>query len=283
MEHVEVEGSTIDEAIGRALQKLGVERERVAIEILSDASRGLFGLGRRKAKVRATLRAPLRIEPDSPLPDAPATAMREMPGNERRTTQQPDTRAARPTPSAKKPRPETPIDAASLEKARAVLGEVVQRMGLDATVEVSQTDDGQGLSLKGDASGILIGRRGQTLDALEYVVNRIAVRSEEAPARISVDSENYRSRHRRSLEDLAQRMAEQARRRRKAVTLNAMSPRDRRIVHLALQGDASLTTRSTGSGFYRKLLIIPSGSTRQRPKERPRSSAKAPTEGADGR
>jgi spoIIIJ-associated protein len=118
--------------------------------------------------------------------------------------------------------------------------------------------------LTGDTSGVLIGRRGQMLDALEYLLNRIAARDEGASARIVVDSENYRMRRRAALEELARRMGEQAKKKRKPVTLNPMSPRDRRIVHMILQEDTSVVTKSSGKGYFRKLIIIPAGMSKHR-------------------
>jgi spoIIIJ-associated protein len=132
-------------------------------------------------------------------------------------------------------------------------------MGSDARVEVAGGPDGDRLTLVGDVSGMLIGRRGQTLDALEYLVNRIVAREDDHSGRLVVDSQDYRGRRRQALEDLAHRLADRARRRGKTVTLNPMSPRDRRIIHLALQDDRSLVTRSSGQGYFRKLLIIPEG------------------------
>ncbi len=140
-----------------------------------------------------------------------------------------------------------------------MLAELITLIGVEATVEAMNDDAGPRLLINGDTSGMLIGRRGQTLDALEYIANRIVAREDEGAGRVVVDSQNYRERRRQSLEELARRLAERARKRGKTVTLNPMSPRDRRIVHLALQNERALTTRSAGKGFFRKLLIIPEG------------------------
>ena len=249
MDYVEVEGTSIDDAIARALQRLGVERDRVEIEIVSNATRGLFGLGGRKAVVRATLRSPLSLEsPAAPAArSAPATA---VPG--------PPPAEAPPVEPAEEPT--TPeVDGRILEQARAILEQIARMMTADVQVEIVRDAEGPSLVIAGDTSGVLIGRRGQTLDALEYLINRIVARDEDGSARIAVDSQNYRARRREALVELAQRVAERARRRGKTVTLNPMSPRDRRIIHLALRNDPSLITRSSGKGYFRKLLIIPGG------------------------
>lgn len=241
MDSVEAEGSSIDDAIERALARLGVARDKAEIEIVSDAAKGLFGLGGRKARVRATLRAPLTLA--SGRADGPAPA------------------GTPPPSSGETPRPEggpiAPLNSGSIERACSVLAEITRRMGVEVSVEARVEADGLRLALNGDKSGILIGRRGQTLDALEYIVNRIVARSDQHGERIVIDSEDYRIRRREALRDLARRTAERVRERGKAVTLDPMSPRDRRIVHLTLQEEPSVTTRSSGEGFFRRLTVLP--------------------------
>ena len=246
MDYVEMEGKSIDEAIERALERLGIDRDKAEIEIVSDATKGLFGIGGRKAKVRATFRAPLRLEAAA-SECASRTAISRPKPSDVRTTHSP----RNPEVAGEQ------AESSGLDQAHATLQEIVQLVGTEATVDVAPDRDGPCLLIRGDERAVLIGRRGQTLDALEYLVNRIVARERDQIGRIAVDSESYRERRRKSLEDLAHRLAERARLRGKPVTLNPLSPRDRRVVHLALQGDRSLTTRSSGTGYFRKLLIIP--------------------------
>jgi spoIIIJ-associated protein len=145
-----------------------------------------------------------------------------------------------------------------LERAKALLADVVRLCGSEATVQIAGTR----LLIEGDTGGVLIGRRGTTLDALEYVVNRAVGHDEERAAHVEVDANDYRARRRAALEALAQRMAERARRKGKPVALTPLSPRERRVVHLALQADPTLTTRSAGAGFYRRLVIVPTSAQR---------------------
>jgi spoIIIJ-associated protein len=158
----------------------------------------------------------------------------------------------------------SPPSEATVERARTALQEVVRLTGVEVHVTVAQDADAVRLVIEGDPSGLLIGRRGQTLDAIEYLVNRIAGQEEDSGSHLVVDSQDYRARRRQSLEDMAHRLAERARQRGKPVTLNPMSPRDRRIVHLALEGDPTLSTRSAGTGYYRKLVIVPEAARRSR-------------------
>jgi spoIIIJ-associated protein len=132
-------------------------------------------------------------------------------------------------------------------------------MGFENSVAIAQSEDGVVLEIHSEESSVLIGKHGQTLDALEYVLNLIVAREEESATRIHLDSEDYRAKRRRSLEEMAQRMAEQVKKRGRPVTLDPLSPRDRRTIHLALQGEPDLTTRSTGEGIYRQLMILPKG------------------------
>jgi len=283
MKSIETDGETIDEAIERALVALRVDRDRVEIEILADASRGLFGFGGKKARVRATLRPPLVLGGERPpvsdsretrrdetrhsRTDAPVT--RPRPANPQpRTVSTPST-PARP---AEKPAPQSatvaPTAGPIQERAKAVLEGILSHLTVGCDVEVRPGDEAGAfvLDVRGDSGGLVIGRRGQTLDALEYLVNRIVARSEDSStSRLVVDVEGYRERRREYLNELARRLAEKAKQTGRSVTLNPMSPRDRRVVHVALQDDSSVATRSQGQGYYRKMLILPATRRTTRP------------------
>ena len=274
MKYVEAEGDSIDEAIARAVEQLGASRDQVQIEILASATKGLFGIGGKKARVRATMRSPMlfdgegETEADDSFETDDVVADdgddEEIAEDEDDGFEEAVERPSAPARSQMRAEPPPkPVERATLERARSILQDLLGLIGSEARVEIEEDGDGPRLAMVGDESGILIGRRGQTLDALEYILNRIVTREEDEASHLVVDSQNYRTRRRQALIDLAKRLGERARRRGKAVTLNPMSPRDRRIVHLALQDDGSLTTRSAGRGYYRKLLIIPSGGERR--------------------
>jgi spoIIIJ-associated protein len=246
---VETEGNTIDDAIERALVELGVGREKAEIEILCDTTRGLFGIGARKARVRASLRRRIDegwLDATPGKPEAPPLPEQEQAG---------DDEASMDLVAQGQEAPGCESEHAAVERARDVLAQIIGLMKLDAQVAVA----GAGrLAVSGDKRGMLIGRRGQTLDALEYLINRIISREVRAE-RVTIDAEDYRERRRESLEALAHSLAERVRRRGRPLSLNPMSPRDRRIIHLALQGESSVVTRSTGDGHYRRLIIAPAG------------------------
>jgi spoIIIJ-associated protein len=241
MDYVEAEGNSIDEAIQKALESLSVEREKVEVDILVSPAKGMLGIGGRKAKVRVTVRDPMRIDPDHP---SPAIARDE----------------SEQTFDEDSPRPIAPETAA---RAELLLEEIVQQMGFTVSVNAREEDSSIWLSIDGDSTGLLIGRHGQTLDALEFLLNRMIAR-ENLSGRIVVDCERYRERRRENLESMAKRLAQQAKTKHKPVSIEALSPRERRIVHLALRGERGITTRSSGEGFYRDLVIVPEGARSNR-------------------
>ena len=125
------------------------------------------------------------------------------------------------------------------------------------TVSAAQNDGKIALNIEGDTSGLLIGRKGRTLDALQFIVNKIVNKALEKRTQVVVDSENYRQRRRESLIQMALRMGEKAKNIGKPVVTNLLNPHDRRIVHMALRDDESLDTKSRGEGILKKILIIP--------------------------
>ena len=150
----------------------------------------------------------------------------------------------------------------------AQVAQILGHLGVSCAIAVREGDEPGStvLAVSGEGSGLVIGRHGQTLDALEYMVNRLIGRDgESGGGRIIVDVESYRDRRREALEQMAKRLAEKVKATGKVVSLSPMSPRDRRIVHLALQEDPAVTTRSHGDGQYRKVLLIPATGGGHRP------------------
>jgi spoIIIJ-associated protein len=235
MRSVETEGGTIDEAIARALELLQIDRERVDVEILENSTRGLLGFGGKPARIRATVRNPLAMAGDH--------------GREARPV------VSRETPP--EPANSTSV-VASVETAGRALEVVLRELGIAAPPPATPTDDGSWrFAIESDGAGIVIGRHGQTLDAIEYLVGRIASHAAGNPVRITLDVEGYRERRQESLEQSARRAADKARATGRPVTLSPMSPRDRRIVHVALSDEHGVTTRSQGEGGFRRVVVVP--------------------------
>ena len=255
MSSVEAEGRTIEEAVAEALKQLRVEREQVEIEVVSQATKGFLGIGGKKARVRVTPRVPLSTR----LIEPAAAPVRQREGIKSVNI---------PLASSLIEEDEAVLPPKEMgEKAGAVLKEVIRLMGIEAALSFEVHDGEAILTITGGPANVLIGHRGQTLEALEYLLNRMVTRSEEGETHFVLDTEGYRERRRKSLESLALRLGERVKRRRKIVTLSPLSPRERRIIHLALQGDPLVTTRSMGRGYFRRLSILPEeGQRRERGK-----------------
>lgn len=255
MEQVEAEGRTIDEAIANALKLLGVERDKVTVDILTQGKKGILGFGAKKARVRASLRKSLFGERE-----------REE--------------EAQPAAEEEKFSPEEIATAG--RRGKEVLSEILRRMGFQATIEIKRGEVEQEiiLDIQGDSGGLLIGRHGQTLEALQYLLTRILGERQgwEGPE-IILDTENYAEKRRKGLEDMALRLGEKAKRQRKAVTIDALSAADRRVVERVLEDDPWLTTKSLGRGAYRRLLILPEGDRRRREEEKTPPSGKQEIKG----
>jgi spoIIIJ-associated protein len=252
MRSVEIEGDTIDEAIARALRALGVERDRVEIDILTDAARGMFGLRRRKARIRATVRAPLLATLDgcpSPSPDVP-----------QETRDSGDVGASGPRVLEARGNREGNAPIGGHEKATTTVEVILRGLGAPGRVSVTRGEEPGTtlLEIATEEASSVIGRKGETLDAIEYLVNRIVARDDGSRReRYVLDVEGYRGRRLRSLEELAHRLADTVRATGRPATVPPMSPRDRRILHLALRGESGVESRTRGQGYYRKLVVVP--------------------------
>lgn len=140
--------------------------------------------------------------------------------------------------------------------AKKFLEETLEKMNIYAKVDVELTEDGIFATVSGDNMSVVIGRRGKTLDALQYLTNLVINRDRENYIHLVLDSEDYRAKRRDSLEELAHRMADKAKRQRRDIILNPMNSYERRIVHSALQKDEEVSTRSEGRDPYRKVIIF---------------------------
>jgi spoIIIJ-associated protein len=249
MRFVEVEGKTREDAVGKAAKQLGVPVGDIGIEILSDGSRSFFGLmGSRKVKIRAWSKKEIRSLQEQEEAEERAAKARE---------------ATKDREPARAPASEVLEPGACAEEARKVLQELLRWLSDHARVHIrEETDERILLEIEGDKTGLLIGKRGQTLDALQYLVNKIVNRGSEGGKRIEVDMEAYRHRREQSLRNMALRLGEKAKKKKKPITIEAMNAHDRRIVHLTLKNDQALETKSVGKGELRKLVIHPLNASR---------------------
>jgi len=248
MESIEQTGRTVEEAVGAALKTLGVSREDVDVEVLAEESRGLLGiLGYSAARVRVTVKHDRR-QPELP-PPAPTLTAVQPPEPEPTEAQPPE-----PIPSV-----EVGLRSTLAQESLDVLNQIINLMGLEATAEITGDDvESVSIDIHSDEDvGLLIGKRGQTLAALQLVVAMIANRAQppENRRRVILDAEGYRARRDRTLQAMARSAAQRAKRSGRPVTLSALTPRERRIIHLSLADDHSVTTRSEGEDPDRSIIV----------------------------
>ncbi len=248
----EFTGRTPAEAIESGLQELGLTQDNVDIEILEEGRGGVFGLGSRPARVRLIPRSP-----DAPVASAPALEL--VPAVEPTPVAAPITEPAAPSPVASDEQQH------ALDIARDFLQKLLDHMELSTRVEASlepsldeDEEEMHYLNIAGDDLSVLIGRRAETLEDLQYLVRLVVNQHTHRWPHIEVDVEHYKQRRRRGLQRLAEQMAARAVAEHRTMTLEAMPPRERRIIHLALRERTDVTTQSIGEGENRKVTIIPS-------------------------
>ncbi|MCD8181506.1 MAG: protein jag, partial [Firmicutes bacterium] len=230
-------------AIEAALNELGAAREEVEIEILDEGSKGFLGLGVRDARVRVTLKEEIAVEPEVEEKKAPARQA---------------SRPKRTEKKADKPkrtdRPKKESLGGPEEDARNFLSGIFGAMNLDVDIDVT-TDEEKNISidLSGENMGIVIGKRGDTLDSLQYLTSLVVNQRSEDYIKVSIDTENYREKRTEALLALSTRLAEKVTKTGKKFTLEPMNPYERRVIHSNLQDSGTVTTYSVGSEPYRKV------------------------------
>lgn len=238
MNKVTTTGKTIDEAIQVALSRLNTTKDRITYRVVEEPSKGFLGLiGVREAKVEVTLLEEVKEE----LDDCPVLAPEVDPVVDEAVEEESRQRVV--------------SDREAVEEARLFLLDVLKTMGLDAGVERLMKEGNVLFNIYGEGLGLIIGRRGQTLDSLQYIVNTVANRHSDKRIRILLDAENYRSKRKETLEQLADRIASQVRRSGKPVRLEPMNPAERKIIHTYLQGRKGICTYSEGVEPYRRIVI----------------------------
>jgi spoIIIJ-associated protein len=242
----------VEDAIVNGLTMLGVRRDQVDVEVITEGSRGVLGFGAENAQVRLLVKSAPKPKPAAPPPAPVPTAKPEIQKTEPETVPAPE------------PEPET--DEGSPERlGQELLGDMLKLMGIRASVEsmlgYELADEGQEpptvLNITGDDLGILIGRRGETLRALQYLVRLMVSHRIKRWTDLVVDVEHYRVRRRQALESLANRVAERVVQTGRTQALEPMPPYERRLVHIALRNHPDVKTQSVGEGERRKVTIVP--------------------------
>ena len=261
--HIDVTGKTTEAAIEKALEQLGLERDDVTVEILEMPKSGFLGLGGTPAKVRVTY-GPEESEviPEEPKKEQPKKEQpkREQPKKEGQKKEQPKKEQTK-----REPRPEpvkTPVENLPLceddnaKRIAAFLSGLLAQLENEAQVKVYETEKGRyRVILEGEKLGQLIGRRGETLDAIQQLTNYAVNSGAEKRVRVQVDAENYRAKREGSLESLAAKTAEKAVRYRRSVTLEPMNAYERHVIHAELQATPGVTTYSIGTEPNRRVVV----------------------------
>ncbi|WP_022666456.1 RNA-binding cell elongation regulator Jag/EloR [Desulfospira joergensenii] len=274
----EFSGKSLEAAIDSACEALNLTKEELKYDVVSTGASGIFGIvGRKDAKIKVRV-------PDTGPDQASEEEMEgirsivdEAFGEETRVEEaleleEDEEEAGDPPPPPREPRPpaEPPVDVTqeSVDLGREALQKMADLITDDATVEAETDQDRLTLKIEGGNAGILIGRKGQTLDAMQFLTDKIINRKSEARVRVKVDIEGYMETRKSNLKHLAFKMAEKAKKTGRPATINQMSAQDRRIVHLALKDDTSVRTQSMGDGYYRRLVIFPKKKNSFRGKKR---------------
>jgi len=243
----EFSGKDIDVAIKNACSKLDLSIDDLKYDVISEGTSGIFGIvGRKDARIKVDLPVDNRDEASTIQAEGVKSIVDEAFGKETRI---------------KSSETETPEAVDVTEESINLGTEALQKMADlitdDASISHKTKDDRLTLSIEGGNAGILIGRKGQTLDAMQFLTDKIINRKSDARVRVRVDIEGYMETRKANLKHLAYKMADKAKKTGRPATINQMSAQDRRIVHMALKDDNKVRTQSMGDGYYRRLVIFP--------------------------
>ena len=275
---IRVSAKTLDDAITEALIQLGVTSDRLEYNVIEKGSAGFLGIGMKQAVIEAWRKEEKKEEPSleeivkeeiSSIAEEPVIKEEKKPEPKKEAARPKKEKPAKPAKEKKEDKPEetkeTPVkEQQELVKVEEQTIQAVEQFvndtlkAMDMEVEITSSIDEDGalcVDMKGDHMGILIGKRGQTLDALQYLANRVANKHQAGYVRVKLDTENYRARREETLKHLAKNIAHKVKRNRRPVVLEPMNPYERRIIHSALQSDPYVTTHSEGEDPYRKVVV----------------------------
>ncbi len=273
---LEIIAPTVEEALAQGLAQLGLPADAVSVEVLDSGNKGLFGLGGRQVRVRLTVHGADEPAPKpEPAREKTPSQSAAAPSRPRRESKPPRSRAA--APAAPAPAVPAPVSAPApaampdishglndpvLDKTEATISRLLYLMGLQAQVSAHYGEAREDrrpimVDIRGGDLGILIGRRGETLDAFQYVSSLMVGKEVGQFIHLIVDVEGHRDRRQRQLQQLARRMAEQVIKTGRKLTLEPMTASERRIIHMELRDHPAVTTQSAGEEPHRKVTILP--------------------------
>ena len=276
MDYITVTAKNLDDAITEALVQLEVTSDRLDYEVIEKGSNGLLGFGRKQAVIKARRKEepvvevkaekkeekPVKVEKAAKVEKTEHAEKKEPVKTETKNEFKKEHKKEKDFKKApkKEVREETElakVEPATIEACEKFVEDVLNAMNMEE-VKVTSTVDEEGalsITMEGKNMGILIGKRGQTLDSLQYLTNRVANKMQDGYVRVKLDTEDYRRRRKETLENLAKNIASKVKRTRRTVALEPMNPYERRIIHAALQSDPHVTTHSEGEEPYRKVVV----------------------------
>jgi spoIIIJ-associated protein len=269
---LEFKGKNVEQALEKASAKLKVPKSKLKYDIISYGSSGIFGLaGSKKARIRVN-----RVNEDKSTESNPAAETNDRPEIETAIAENDqeiraaDMGAPEDDETGKPETEPLELPPEALEIGRSVLQRIIDVITSDAHITVQEDADRIQFNVAGGNPAILIGKRGQTLEAIQSIVEKVVnkQRINDSRIRVLVDVEGYLETRKENLEQLANRLAEKAQRIKKPISMGQMSAHDRRIVHLALKDNPKVSTKSRGEGYLRKLVIFPKRSGARKRKNR---------------
>ena len=270
MEFIEVSAKTVDDAITKACIELQAASDKLEIQVISEGSSGFFGIGSKPAVIRAAVKAASEKEPEAPQKpekkEAAPAPVKEAPKKEavKKETERKSAPRQAETARRSEPREEREVVQRTDEEIAQIkvtalefLSGVFKAMELPVEIQMEYNAENGSLEVDfaGEDMGILIGKRGQTLDSLQYLTSLVVNKGKSNYIRVKLDTEDYRKRRKETLENLARGIAYKVRKTRKPVILEPMNPYERRIIHSALQGNKFVETVSEGEEPYRHVVV----------------------------
>lgn len=276
MDYITVTAKNLDDAITEALVQLEVTSDRLDYEVIEKGSDGFLGFGRKQAVIKARRKEepvvevkaekkeekPVKVEKAAKVEKTEHAEKKESVKTETKNEFKKEHKKEKDFKKApkKEVREETElakVEPATIEACEKFVEDVLNAMNMEE-VKVTSTVDEEGalsITMEGKNMGILIGKRGQTLDSLQYLTNRVANKMQDGYVRVKLDTEDYRRRRKETLENLAKNIASKVKRTRRSVSLEPMNPYERRIIHSALQSDSAVSTHSEGEEPYRRVVV----------------------------
>ena len=243
MDFSEKWGTDVDEAVKLALVDLKLTIDEVEVTVLEEPSRGFFGIGSKLAKVRVEKKK----QPEPVVCEEVKTEKKEAVRKE-----EPKKVVHEKFDVTKRP---DDLQEISDCEALTFLKNVAEQMNLKLDIKAMGNDDSLYIDILGDDSGTIIGKRGQTLDSIQYLTSLVVNKNKEKYIRVIIDAENYRAKREKTLEKLANRLADKVIKTRKSVRLEPMNPYERKVIHATLQSNPGIITRSEGEEPYRRVII----------------------------